>query len=92
VRHLQGFRIFDTLVRDQEVLSFTFLFKCDKNCDKNPAVAAKVNAIGSSTGKGINKFRVFNIAPRIRLTGSSAILSFIVSWLTDFVVSIVTPV
>ena len=44
--------------------------ECDKKCDKNPAVAAKIDAIGSSAGKGINKFRVFNIARRIRLTGS----------------------
>jgi hypothetical protein len=27
-----------------------------------PAVAAKVDVIGSSAGKAINKFRVFNIA------------------------------
>jgi hypothetical protein len=45
--------------------------ECDKKCDKNPSVAAKVDVIGSSAGKGINKFRVFNIARRIRLTGSS---------------------
>jgi hypothetical protein len=50
--------------------------ECDKKCDKNPPVTAGADIIDRSTRKGINKFRVFNVAGGIRLTGSSVIAIF----------------
>ncbi len=76
VRRLKGFRIFDTLVQDQEVLSPTFLSKGD-NCDKKTLVAAKADSIDSSAMKGINKLRILNRAQRMPLIGSTAARSLL---------------
>ena len=77
LHHLVDHRVDSCVVAGRrKSISLSASEKCDKKCDKNPPVVGGVDVIDRSMRKGINKFRVFNIARRIRLTGSPAILFY----------------
>ena len=77
MRHLQGFRNFDSLVRDREVCfegPVPLRNERDKNCEKKSPVAADADLADSSPTTEIYKLPDFNVNLGIRLTGSRAII------------------